>query len=123
MKHLKERAKQLKNDVPAVFFALKRKETPWGAKVLAAIVVVYALSPIDLIPDFIPFFGCLDDVILLPSLIAVTVKLIPKEILDQCRKDSAELWAKGKPEKWYSAIPFVCIWLAVISLIAVAVLS
>ena len=61
--------------------------------------------------------------ILLPSLIAVTVKLIPKEILDQCRKDSAELWANGKPEKWYYAIPFVCIWLAVISLIAVAVLS
>ncbi|MDY0318293.1 MAG: DUF1232 domain-containing protein, partial [Candidatus Izemoplasmatales bacterium] len=58
---LKERAKQLKTDIPAVFIAMKRKETPFLAKILAAITIVYALSPIDLIPDFIPILGYLDD--------------------------------------------------------------
>ena len=59
---LKERAKQLKTDVPTVFLALKRKETPWYAKILAAIIVIYALSPIDLIPDFIPVWGLIDKI-------------------------------------------------------------
>jgi len=58
MMNLKERAKQLKTDVPAVFIAMKRKETPFIAKILAGIAVTYALSPIDLIPDFIPVIGC-----------------------------------------------------------------
>ena len=119
---LKERAKKLKTDVPAVFLALKKKETPWIAKILAAMVVVYALSPIDLIPDFIPVLGFLDDLIILPSLIAITVKLIPKEIFEACRAESAELWADGKPKKWYYAIPFVLIWLAVIALIVLAII-
>ena len=61
---LKDRAKQLKTDIPAVFLALKRKETPWHAKLLAGLTVGYALSPIDLIPDFIPVLGYLDDLIL-----------------------------------------------------------
>ena len=72
--NLRERAKKLKTDVPAVFLALKKKETPWYAKIMAAIVVVYALSPVDLVPDFIPILGYLDDVIILPALIALTVK-------------------------------------------------
>ena len=77
---LKDKAKQLKSDVPAVFLALKDKKTPWYAKVFAAITVAYALSPIDLVPDFIPLLGYLDDVIILPALVALTVKLIPKEV-------------------------------------------
>lgn len=66
---LKERAKKLKRDVPAVFLALKDRETPLLAKITAAVTVAYALSPIDLIPDFIPVLGYLDDVLLLPALI------------------------------------------------------
>ena len=68
---LKERAGKLKADVPAVFLALKDGETPLSAKVLAAVTVGYALSPVDLIPDFIPVLGYLDDVLLLPALIAL----------------------------------------------------
>ena len=117
---LKERAKKLKTDVPAVFLALKRKETPWFAKILAAIVVVYALSPVDLIPDFIPILGYLDDVIILPALIALTVKLIPKSVLAECRAQSEGIWQDGKPKKWYYAIPFVLLWVAVIALIIIA---
>ena len=61
MNKLKDRAKKLKTDIPAVFLALKDKRTPWYARILAAVIVVYALSPIDLIPDFIPVLGYLDD--------------------------------------------------------------
>lgn len=113
---LKMRAKQLKTDVPAVFLALKRKETPLPAKILAAVTVAYALSPIDLIPDFIPVVGFLDDVIILPGLIAVIVKIIPKDIFAQCRKEAENLWANGKPEKWYYAVPIVAVWLFIIAL-------
>ena len=70
MNKLKDRAKKLKTDIPAVFLALKDKRTPWYARILAAVIVVYALSPIDLIPDFIPVLGYLDDLIILPALIA-----------------------------------------------------
>jgi len=120
--NLKERAQKLKTDIPAVFLALKRKETPWYAKVTAAIVVIYALSPIDLIPDFIPILGYLDDVILLPALIALTLKLIPPSVFAECRRQSEGMWQNGKPEKWYYAIPFVMIWVAVITLIVIAFL-
>lgn len=111
---LKSRAKQLKADIPALFLALKRKDTPILAKILAFITVGYALSPIDLIPDFIPVLGYLDDVILLPVLIALTVKLIPREKFERCRKEAEEIWQDGKPKKWYYAIPVVMVWILII---------
>lgn len=114
---LKEKAAKLKKDVPAVFLALKHKKTPWYAKIIAATVVVYALSPIDLIPDFIPVLGFLDDLVILPGLVALTVKLIPHEVFAECRERSEELWGDGKPTKWYYAIPFLLIWLTVIFLV------
>ncbi len=117
---LKERAKQLKTDVPAVFLALKDKRTPWYAKIIAAIVVVYALSPIDLIPDFIPVLGYLDDLVILPALITWCVRCIPKDVFDECRNRAVGLWGSGKPKAWYYAIPFVLIWVAVIALIVMA---
>ena len=120
MNKLKERAKRLKNDIPAVFLALKEKRTPWYAKIIAAVIVVYALSPIDLIPDFIPLLGYLDDIIILPALIAWCVKCIPKDVFEDCRRCAEGMWRGGKPEKWYYAIPFVLIWVAVIVLIIIA---
>lgn len=72
--NLKERAKKLKTDIPAVFLALKHEKTPVGAKILAALTVAYALSPIDLIPDFIPVIGYLDDLLLLPVMVTWTIK-------------------------------------------------
>ena len=96
---LKERAQSLKRDIPAVFLALKDKDTPISAKVLAGITVCYALSPVDLIPDFIPVLGYLDDLILLPALVALTVKLIPGEVWERNRARSEHLWENGKPEK------------------------
>lgn len=107
---LKERAKKLKSDIPAVFLALKDKDTPILAKILAGVTVAYALSPIDLVPDFIPVLGFLDDVIILPFFIAMTVKLIPKDVWDRNVEKSKDLWKDGKPKKWYYAIPIIIIW-------------
>ena len=120
MSKLKERAKKLKTDIPAVFLALKEKRTPWYAKIIAAIVVIYALSPIDLIPDFIPVLGYLDDLIILPALIALCVKCIPNDVFEDCRSRADGLWGNGKPEKWYYAIPFILIWLVIITLVIIA---
>lgn len=115
--NLKERAKQLKTDIPAVFLSLKSKDSPLSAKILAGITILYALSPIDLIPDFIPVLGYLDDIIILPALITLTVRLIPPEIFEQFRKEAEGMWKNGKPKKWYYAIPIAVIWLFVIRLI------
>lgn len=117
----KERAKKLKTDIPALFLALKDKETPIVAKVFAGITVAYALSPIDLVPDFIPVLGYLDDVVLLPALVALTIKFIPKDVLEKNRRAAEELWENGKPKKWYFSIPIVAIWLLILWLILKAV--
>ena len=118
---LKDRAKQISADIPAVFLALKDKETPVWAKIAAGITVAYALSPLDLIPDFIPVLGYLDDLIVLPAMIALTARLIPKDIWERSRTAAADLWQNGKPKKWYYAIPVVVIWLLIVWLIVKAV--
>ena len=106
----KERAAALKTDIPAVFLALKAKETPLIAKIAAGITVAYALSPIDLIPDFVPILGYLDDVILLPALVSLTLKLIPSDIMEACRTQAKGMWTDGRPKKWYYAIPIIIVW-------------
>lgn len=118
---LKERAKELKTDIPALFLALGSRDTPVIAKILAGITVAYALSPVDLIPDFIPVLGYLDDVILLPAMIALTIKFIPKDTFSKFKKQSEGMWQDGKPKKWYYAIPIVIIWLLIIWLIIKAI--
>lgn len=118
---LKERAKKLKTDIPALFLALKHKRTPVFAKILAGITVAYALSPVDLIPDFIPVLGYLDDVILLPALIALTIRLIPEDVLTGCREQAKGMWQDGKPKKWFYALPIVFVWLLLIFVIVKAV--
>jgi len=120
--NLKERAEKLKTDIPAIFMAMKDKETPIAAKILAGVTVIYALSPIDIIPDFIPVLGYLDDLILLPLLAALTIRLIPKEVFERNREKSEGMWKDGKPEKWYYALPIAIVWLVIIGLILKAVL-
>ena len=118
---LKERAKQLKTDIPAVFIAMRKKETPLLAKILAVIIIGYALSPIDLIPDFIPVLGLLDDLLILPGLIILIIKLIPGELFMECRKEAEGLWPDGKPKKWYYALPIILVWLLILVLILKAI--
>ena len=111
---LKERAEKLKTDIPALFLALKDSRTPAAAKLFAAITVVYALSPIDLIPDFIPVLGYLDDAILLPLLVALTLKFIPGDVFEDCRRQAADMWLDGKPVKWYYALPVLVFWAVIV---------
>ena len=119
---LKERASSLKKDIPAVFLALKAKETPILAKIMAFLTVAYALSPVDLVPDIIPVLGYLDDVLILPALVALTVKLIPKEIFGRYQKEAEGMWKDGKPKRWYYAVPIVLLWVLIICLIVKAFL-
>jgi uncharacterized membrane protein YkvA (DUF1232 family) len=108
----KRRAATLKTDTYAVYLACREPAVPWYAKALIVAVVAYALSPIDLIPDFIPVLGYLDDLILVPAGIALAIKLIPPEVLRQCRERAA---VAGKaPRNWYAAAVFVAIWLLAI---------
>ena len=123
MTNLQNKANRLKLDLPAIFIALKKRETPIMAKLLAGITIVYALSPIDLIPDFIPFLGLLDDIILLPILIGLTIKFIPSEILEQCKIESRDLWKSGKPKKWYFSIPIIFMWIIILLMIIKYILN
>lgn len=119
---MKERARKLKEDIPAVFLALKDPETPAAAKIFAGLAVLYALSPIDLIPDFIPVIGYLDDLLILPLLVSLAVRYIPKDILERSRAESKGMWENGRPKKWYYALPIVILWALIIWLIVRAVL-
>lgn len=114
---LKDRAVRLAKDIPALFLALGKKETPAAAKMIAALAVGYALSPLELIPDFIPLLGYLDDILILPGLIAAALRLIPPDVMDECRKEAAELWKFGLPKRWFYALPVVLIWLLLMMLV------
>ncbi|MDD2925477.1 YkvA family protein [Rhodoferax sp.] len=112
---LRQWARRIKTDAVALWFAKNHPQTPWYAKALGAFVVAYALSPIDLIPDFIPVLGYVDDLLLLPALIWLTVRLIPTEVLEQSRLQAAE-WlrqAHDRPKAIGGAIMVVAIWLVV----------
>lgn len=107
---IKEKAKALKLEIKVLYLAYKNKDTPWYAKFVAAMVVAYALSPIDLIPDFIPILGYLDDLILLPLGIALAIKLIPNHVLEKCRELAKEEGQQGKPKIMWGAVIIVIIW-------------
>ncbi len=107
-------AKQLKREAVTLWFCYRHSQTPLIAKMLAISVVAYAFSPIDLIPDFIPVLGLLDDAILLPIGIWLTLKFIPAPILAECR-EKATLWMAekhGKPRNWLGAAIVIVLWIA-----------
>jgi len=110
---ISSRAKQLKSEIHALYLASKDPRTPWYAKAVAAFVIAYALSPIDLIPDFIPVLGYLDDLIIVPAGVALLIKMIPKEVLEDCR-DRARSRPLKKRQNWIAAIMIILIWLLAI---------
>ena len=113
---LKQEAKRLKTDTYALYLAYKDPRVPWYSKVFIALVVGYALSPIDLIPDFIPVLGYLDDLIIIPAGISLSLKMIPKEVLEECREK-----AKSEPisckSKWVATSIIIFVWLLAACLI------
>ena len=113
----KEKLRQLAEDIPALCLAMKEKDTSFLAKILAGTAVIYALSPIDLIPDFIPVIGYLDDLILLPLLVALTLKLIPDETFERCREQARQMHQQGMKKHWYYMLPIILIWAILILLV------
>jgi len=111
---LRERAEQIKNETLALALALKDRRTPLGAKILAGITVSYALSPVDIIPDFIPILGYLDDLIIVPGLIIISLKLIPRDVLEDCRSRVKQGEAISKKIGWFAAIIILFFWVAII---------
>jgi uncharacterized membrane protein YkvA (DUF1232 family) len=108
---LRQRASHLKRETYALALAYRDPRTPWHAKLWAACVVAYAVSPIDLIPDFIPLLGLLDDLILLPIGIGIAIKLIPSDVLAECRTKAAAEMQDGSKSSWIAAAVVVVIWI------------
>ncbi len=108
----KQLAREMKRNLFVLYMAYKDPRVPAYAKWFAMAVVAYAFSPIDLIPDFIPILGYLDDIILVPWGIALALKMIPSHVIDDCREKAEELRKNGKPKNWLVAALFIVIWLA-----------
>jgi uncharacterized membrane protein YkvA (DUF1232 family) len=115
---LKTRARALKLESYALYLVVRDPRTPWYARMVATAVVAYALSPIDLIPDFVPVLGYLDDLVIVPAGIALAVRLVPPEVLADCRKQARE--RSGRPVSRAGAVIIVAIW--VVALVWVALL-
>jgi uncharacterized membrane protein YkvA (DUF1232 family) len=116
---LKQRARHLKSEVVALYFAYRDPRVPWYAKLFIVIVVGYALSPIDLIPDFIPVIGYLDDLVLVPLGIAMALKMIPGQVMEQARVKASLL--RTKPKNWFAAAVIVAIWTIIVGLVLLKV--
>jgi len=106
----KEAARRLRTEAHALYLACRDPRTPWYAKLLAAAVIAYAVSPIDLIPDFIPVLGHLDDLILVPLGIWAVLKMIPPEVMAECRARAAEAASREGRRSWLAACVIVCLW-------------
>ena len=111
MQTWKQQVRKLKKETYAIYMACKDSRVPWYARVFAGIVVAYAFSPIDFIPDFIPILGYLDDLVLVPLGIILVLKMIPPSVLEECRQKAEEAIGEGKPTNWLAAGVIVAIWL------------
>jgi uncharacterized membrane protein YkvA (DUF1232 family) len=116
VQRVREWARAAKRDVLVVYLVARDSRVPWPVKVLAAAVAAYALSPIDLIPDFIPVVGYLDDLVIVPLGILAVVKLVPAEVLAELRKEAARRLA-ARPRSWAGAAAIVVLWLVLLALL------
>lgn len=119
LQQLRDWAKALKRQVMVLWFSCRHPQSPWLPRLLAIAVVAYALSPIDLIPDFIPILGYLDDLILLPLGLWLVIRLMPAQVLDACRQQALE-WERDqapRPVSWGAAVVVMVVWLAVLGLV------
>jgi uncharacterized membrane protein YkvA (DUF1232 family) len=115
----KQRARRLRAETFALYLAARHPGTPWYAKLFVAGIVAYAFSPIDLIPDFVPVLGYLDDLTLIPIGIALTIRMVPSSVLAECRARAQEVMSQGKPANRIAGAVIVVIWIALTALFAV----
>jgi len=118
---LKARARQVKVELIALALASRDPRTPWYAKLIVAGCVAYALSPVDVIPDFIPVIGLIDDLIFIPLALALAVRFIPEPVLADCRRRAGEI--AGRKTSRAAAIVIVTVWIALGALCAYLLLS
>lgn len=114
LRQWKKRAQKLKSEIYALCLAYRDPRVPWYGKLLAATIIGYALSPIDLIPDFIPFLGLLDDLVLLPFGIMLLIKIIPEEILAEYREKAKAEPITAEKRNWVAAAVILLIWIALL---------
>lgn len=112
---------RLKREVHAIYLAYRDPRVPWYARLFAGLVVAYAFSPIDLIPDPIPVIGYLDDLVLVPLGIALALRMIPPEVMAECRERAKQEQDEGKPVNWAAAAVIVAIWIVMAALAIVYV--
>ena len=118
----KRQAKLLEVKIYTIYLAYKDPRVPWYAKAFTACIVAYAFSPIDLIPDFIPILGYLDDIVLIPLGIALALKMIPKEVIKECEEKAKAILSQDKPKSLLAAAIIVAIWVFIIALFVVVIL-
>lgn len=119
----KQHARQLKIEIYAIYLAYRDPRVPVHARIFAACVVGYAFSPIDLIPDFIPVLGYLDDLFIVPLGIAIAIKLIPPFVLADCRETAREVMSQGKPVNRVAAAVIIFIWVGLFAMALVLLLK
>lgn len=107
----KQRARAIKRDTLALYLACRRGDTPWYAKLVAASVVAYALSPIDVIPDFVPVLGYLDDLVLIPAGMVLAVRLIPAGVMAECRAQAQDM--SERPTNRAVAAVIIAVWVLI----------
>jgi len=117
----KQRVGQLKVEAYTLYLAYKDPRVPWYVRAFAAYVVARTLSPIDLIPDFIPVLGYLDDLVLTPLGIALALRMIPRAVLDESRERAREVVRQGTPKNWIAAGIVIVVWLLLIAVVIRAV--
>jgi uncharacterized membrane protein YkvA (DUF1232 family) len=112
----KRRARQLSAQTYTLYLAYRDPRTPWYAKVFAVLIVGYVFSPIDPIPDFIPGVGLLDEMVVVPIGILIAAKMIPKQVMDECREKTREVAEGEKPVSRVAAVVVVAVWLLCVAL-------
>ncbi len=113
----KQKARALKTQVFALYYAYRDPRTPWYARAVAALVVAYAFSPIDLIPDFVPVLGYLDDLVLVPLGVWLALKLVPSPVMADCRARAEAGPGEGKSRFKFMAVIIVALWLLALALV------
>ena len=116
VKSWKQRARELAGQTYALYLAYRHPLTPWYAKVFAALIVGYVFSPIDPIPDFIPGVGLLDEMVVVPIGVLIAAKMIPREVMDECREKAREVAEGEKPVSRVAAVVVVAVWLLCVAL-------
>ena len=112
----RQRATQLKSETYALYLAYRDPRTPWYARVFAALVIGYVFSPIDPIPDFIPVVGLLDEMVVVPIGVLVAARMIPADVLAECREKAREAAEGERPVSRVAAVVVVCAWLLCVAL-------